>query len=104
MRLFTRKIGRVLPLMLAVVTFAGMTYVAPVDAASNGLGISPRKDYNVQAGKSISDTLYISNLSVNQDLQVDLRVIDFGAQNETGAPALQFATDVPPTPWSLKPF
>lgn len=98
---FMKKIARVLALLLAVTTLFTAT---SVNAASNGLGISPRKDYTVQQGKTISDTLYISNLSLNQDLQVNMRVIDFGAQNETGAPALQLADDAPQTPWSLKPF
>ncbi|MEK7152540.1 MAG: hypothetical protein AAB834_01210 [Patescibacteria group bacterium] len=96
-----RKIARALSLFVsALVLFA----VSSANAASNGLGVSPRKDYTVQPGKSISDTLYISNLSLTQDLQVNLRVVDFGAQNETGAPALQLGADAPQTPWSLKSF
>jgi hypothetical protein len=99
---FMRNITRALSLLAAIFT---LFTVVSVQAASNGLGVSPRKDYTVQPGKSISDTLYISNLSLNQDLQVDLRMIDFGAQNETGAPALQLNDDgSSQTPWSLKPF
>lgn len=97
-----KKIARVLSLLVAITT---LITVANVSAAqSNGLGISPRKDYSVQPGKSISDTVYISNLSLSQDLQVDMRIIDFGAQNETGAPSLQLDDNAPQTPWSLKPF
>jgi len=48
--------------------------------------------------------LYIQNLSLNQDLQVGIRIIDFGAANETGTPALDIADNSPQTAWSLKPF
>ncbi len=96
-----KKIARVISLLLAVMTLVS---VSSVSAQSNGLGISPRKDYTVQAGKTVKDTLYIRNLSLNQDLQVNIRIIDFGAANETGAPALQLDDNLPQTPWSLKPF
>lgn len=98
---FMKNILRVVPLLVAVIT---LFTAASVHAQSNGLGVSPRKDYTVQPGKTISDTLYISNLSLTQDLQVNMRVVDFGAQNETGAPALQLGENAPQTPWSLKPF
>lgn len=96
------KIARVLALLLAVGTL--ITTAATASAASNGLGISPRKDYSIQPGKSISDTIYIEDLSATQDLDVDLSLVDFGAQNETGAPALRLSDNLPQTPWSLKPF
>lgn len=98
---FMRKITRVLSLLLAAVT---LFTVSSVHAQSNGLGVSPRKDFSVQPGKAITDTLYISNLSLNQDLQVNIRLVDFGAANETGTPALSLADNAPQTPWSLKPF
>lgn len=97
-----KKIARVVSLLLATITLVTVSSVSAQQ--SNGLGISPRKDYTVQPGKTIKDTLYIRNLSLNQDLQVDIRVVDFGAANETGAPALQLGDNQPPTPWSLKPF
>lgn len=96
-----KRLARVVSLLLAVTT---LITTASVQAASNGLGISPRKDYSVQPGKTVSDTLYISNLSLSQDLQVNLKVLDFGAQDETGSPALQLDEGASPTPWSLKPF
>jgi hypothetical protein len=101
MKGFMKRFARVVALLAAVTT---LITTASVNAASNGLGISPRKDYTVQPGKTVSDTLYISNLSLSQDLQVNMRVIDFGAQDETGAPALQLDDDANQTPWSLKPF
>ena len=98
-----KKVSRPLSVVLAILTILGVGFV-PVHAQSNGLGVSPRKDYTVQPGKSVNDTIYISNLSLTQDLQVNLQVIDFGAQNETGAPALELGENAPQTPWSLKPF
>jgi hypothetical protein len=96
-----KKIARVVSLLVAAITLVS---VSSVSAQSNGLGVSPRKDYTVQPGKTVKDTLYIRNLSLNQDLQVNIRIIDFGAANETGAPALQLDDNLPRTPWSLKPF
>ncbi|MET1033280.1 MAG: hypothetical protein ABWX94_02165 [Candidatus Saccharimonadales bacterium] len=96
-----RKLARVLSLLVASITLLA---VSSVNAQSNGLGVSPRKDFTVQSGKTVADTLYISNLSLNQDLQVNIRLVDFGAANETGTPALQLADNAPQTPWSLKPF
>lgn len=96
------KITRIIALVIAVVALFTVTSVSA--AQSNGLGVSPRKDFTVQPGKAITDTLYISNLSLNQDLQVNIRLVDFGAANETGTPALQLAENAPQTPWSLKPF
>jgi hypothetical protein len=96
-----KKLARVASLLLAITTILTAT---TVHAASNGLGVTPRRDFTVQPGKSVSDTLYIQNLSLSQDLQVDVKMIDFGAANETGTPALQLGDNTPLTPWSLKPF
>lgn len=98
---FMRNIARVIALTVACIT---LFTVSSAQALSNGLGVTPRRDFTVQPGKSVSDTLYISNLSLNQDLQVDISIIDFAAANETGAPALQLGDKTPATPWSLKSF
>jgi hypothetical protein len=73
-------------------------------AQSNGLGINPRKDYTIQAGRTINDTLYVSNLSLTQDLSVSIRLVDFNAEGETGVPALHQEVGSPQTPWSIKAF
>jgi hypothetical protein len=101
MREFMKRFTRVISLAAALLT---LLTASTVHAASNGLGITPRRDFTVQPGKSVTDTLYISNLSLNQDLQVDMKVIDFGAADETGTPALQLGDNAPQTAWSLKPF
>jgi hypothetical protein len=96
-----RKLARISSLIAAVLT---LFVTSSAGAQSNGLGVSPRRDFTVQAGKSVSDTLYIRNLSLNQDLQISIRLVDFGAANETGTPALQLDENAAQTPWSLKPF
>ena len=73
-------------------------------AASNGLGITPRKNYTLQPGAHVNDTLYINNLSKTEPLNVTLRVVDFSAQNQTGSPQLDLHKNAPQTPWSIKPF
>src|ERR1041384_1827019 len=87
-----KKMLRILALLLAVVSF---TAVAPVHAQSNGIGITPRKDYTVKPGEKVSDQLFISNLSQTQNLRVSIRVIDFKAQGETGTPALLLQKNAP---------
>lgn len=104
MRGTIRNISRTLTVLLLAVGLSALGTAPQAGALSNGLGITPRKDYTIPAGKSISDTLYISNLSLNQDLEVDMRVIDFGAAGQTGTPALDLAPNAPQTPWSLKSF
>jgi hypothetical protein len=73
-------------------------------AQSNGLGIAPRKDYSVQPGQSVKDTVYVSNLSKDQPLDLLIRLVDFKAQDETGSPALDRRPNAEPTPYSAKPF
>ncbi|MGD0284219.1 MAG: hypothetical protein ABSB12_01295 [Candidatus Saccharimonadales bacterium] len=76
----------------------------PVSAQSNGLGITPREDYTINPGQSISDKLYLSNLSSTQPLKVSVKIIDFEAANNSGTPELLIAPNAPQTAWSLKPF
>jgi len=85
----------------AVYIFVGSV---PVSAASNSLGVTPRKDYTINPGGSISDTLYIDNLSKNSALTVSMRVVDFTAQGQTGSPSLLIAPNAPQEPYSLKPY
>ncbi len=94
----------VMGLVMMIVVAVGLLPGGLAAASSNGLGITPRKNYTVQPGAHLSDTLYINNLSPTQPLDVSLRVIDFSAKDETGTPSLQLKGDAPQTPWSLKPF
>jgi len=76
----------------------------PVHAASNGLGITPRKNYTLQSGAHVTDTLYINNLNKTQALTVSLRLVDFSAKNQTGEPNLDLRANAEQTAWSIKPF
>jgi hypothetical protein len=89
----------VLSLFIATV-FVG----SHANAQSTGLGVNPRKDLTVYPGKSASDQLYISNLNKNVATRVNINVVDFKSNGETGTPALQLQAGAPQTPWSLKPF
>ena len=66
-----KRMARVIILLLAV---AALGSTSIVHAQSNGLGITPRKDYTVKAGGRISDKLFISNLSQKDDLRVAIRL------------------------------
>jgi hypothetical protein len=98
--------------LLKLLTFGVMStallllMLIPVTASaqSNGLGITPRKDYTINPGQKLSDTLYLANLSTSQALTVSVKVINFQAANNSGTPKLLIAPNAPQTPWSLKPF
>lgn len=71
---------------------------------SAALGWPPRKDYTVQPGKTVDDTLVLSNRDRTQALHLNLRIIDFTYTDESGAPKLLLDEDQPQTAWSLRPF
>ncbi len=78
---------------------------APASAASSAaLSIVPKKNYTVEPGKSVKDTLVIRNIDTTQSLELSLRVVDFTFMDDTGTPKLMLDEDAPQTTWSLKPF
>lgn len=89
-----------------VMIAAAWTLPSPSASAvsSASLSIVPKKNYVVEAGKSVNDKLTIRNLDPTQPLQLNLRVIDFTFTDDGGTPKLMLATDAPQTTWSLKPF
>jgi hypothetical protein len=72
--------------------------------SSSGLSITPRKNYTIEAGRSVKDTLNIANLNRQVPLFITLRVVDFTFMDETGTPRMNLAENAPQTTWSLKPF
>lgn len=102
MKRFKSLIG----IAFAVFVAAGAILPAlPVAAQSSAaLSISPRKNYTIEAGKSIKDTLVIRNLDQENALDLNLRVVDFTYDDDGGAPKLDLAEDAPQTTWSMKPF
>lgn len=87
-------------LMITVTT----TRVPASAQSSAALSIVPRKDYTIEAGKSIQDNLTIRNLDDEKPLDLTLRVVDFTFTDEGGSPKLMLAEDAPQTTWSLRPF
>lgn len=98
-----RRILSAMAAIAAVVLIVG-SGVGSISAQSKGLGITPRRDLVVEPGKSVTDQVSVNNLNKEQDLNLTLQVIDFGAQDETGTPALKLDPNAAQTPWSLKPF
>jgi len=91
---------------LSVLMFAvALLPVATASAQSSAaLSIVPKKNYVIEQGKSIKDTLTIRNLDSQKELKLTLRVIDFTYNDDGGSPKLMLAEDAPQTTWSLKPF
>lgn len=90
-------------LVMAVSLAAGAVPVG-AQTSSSSLSITPKKNYVIDPGKSVSDTLVIRNLDNSHALNLNLRVIDFTFLNDSGSPKLLLGQDIPQTTWSLKPF
>lgn len=92
----------------ALVVLASILTVAPVGAqssgSSSGLSITPKKNYVIEPGKTVTDKLRVGNLDKDANLNVSLRMIDFSYTNQTGTPKLFIGDNTPQTTWSLKPF
>ena len=89
----------------AVVLGFTLMPVQPASAiSSSALSITPKKNYTVESGKSVKDTLIIRNLDEKEKLNLSLRVVDFTYNNDGGTPKLMLAENAPQTTWSLKPF
>jgi hypothetical protein len=71
---------------------------------SASLSITPKKNYVIEPGKSVDDTLVIRNLDTTQNLTMNLRVVDFTFTDNGGTPKLFLAEDAAQTTWSLKPY
>lgn len=91
---------------LSVLIFAAAILPAATASAqsSAALSIIPKKNYVIEPGDSINDTLNIRNLDNEKDLVLTLRVVDFTYSDDGGTPKLMLAEDAPQTTWSLKPF
>lgn len=88
-------------LMVAAYVMPAMTASAVSSAA---LSIVPKKNYVIDAGKSVKDTLLIRNLDNVASLDLTLRVVDFTFTDDGGTPKLMLDPNAPQTTWSLKPF
>lgn len=89
--------------VLAVLGGFMFAQLGQVSGQSNALAIQPRKDYNLSPGESVEDVLTVTNRNTEQPLNLDLKIVDFQAQDETGTPQLMRAS-TERTAWSLKNF
>src|SRR6185369_8783169 len=91
-------------LAVLFVTVSVLPASAVTTGGSAGLSITPRKNYIINPGQTVTDKLVIGNLDSKADLYLSLRMIDFTFTGQTGTPKLNLAQNVPPTPWSLESF
>lgn len=90
-------------LMLALSLGVLTLVTGNVSAASNSLGVNPRRDYTLKPGEKVQDTLNVTNLNQTEALAITIKAIDFKAADQTGTPSLLLRQEQP-TRWSLKPY
>jgi hypothetical protein len=103
MRIFQKSCSYVLAIAVASFSIAG---IVPnrASAFSNGLGVSPRRDFNVTPGQKLEETLIVTNPSPNQQLKIRIEVIDFKAKDNSGTPELLTGANPEQVAWSIKSF
>ncbi len=96
---------RFLRLFAVTAVLAGfvVAQLGQVSGQSNALAIQPRKDYSLRPGESVDDTLTVTNRNNEETLNLQLKIVDFQAQDETGTPQLM-RDSTERTAWSLKNF
>jgi len=100
-RLYSYLGVALLVLVMAVAATPGSVSAV---GASSGLSITPRKNYIIKPGETVTDKLNIGNLDKDNALTINLRMIDFTYTDQSGTPKLSVAANAPQMPWSLKPF
>lgn len=98
MKRFFRSLMTLMVLLGLTVTNLGQ-----LAAQSNAMAITPRKDYTLKPGESVSDTLSITNRDNARPLNLKLTILDFEAEDETGTPLLLEANSAK-TAWSLRDY
>lgn len=95
---------RISSILVAVAVLASVIAVPMgAHAASNSLGVNPRRDYSVKPGQTVNDVLNVSNLNKSEPLTIAIKMLDFEAKSQTGSPDLLLKR-TEPTRWSLKPY
>ncbi len=102
MKRFLSYISAALVVLFSVIAAAPAS--AQTSAGSSGLSITPRKNYIIEPGKSVTDKLTVGNLDKTADLSITLHMIDFSFTDQSGTPKLYLGQNTPQTTWSLKPF
>ena len=97
-----KKYFRLIAVFLVTLGFIGLN-ISRVAGQSNALAISPRLDLSLEPGNSYDGELQVSNRNKTESLTLNLSVVDFKAQDETGAPQL-IKDSKEKTAWSLKDY
>jgi Bacterial protein of unknown function (DUF916). len=103
MKRFSSYVAVALAVLVLAIS-AVPTSASAATGASSGLSITPKKNYIIKPGQTVTDKLTIGNLDKNNSLTVSLRMIDFTYTNQSGTPKLSVGDKVPQMPWSLIPF
>ena len=94
--------------LVAAAILMGAVYLLPAAPASAqssaALSIVPKKNYVIEPGKSVDDTIVIRNLDSSSSLELTLRVVDFTFTDDGGTPKLFLDPNTPQTTWSLKSY
>lgn len=99
-----KRLGLVLAVFgLLIASNAGTATVSAAESSAS-LSIVPKKNYTIEAGKSVDDTLVIRNLDNERTLDLSLRVVDFTFTDDGGTPKLLLEEDAEPTTWSMRDF
>lgn len=98
-KLFTVAAFAVLAVCALVLPGASVSAVS-----SSSLSIAPKKNYVIEPGKSIDDTVTIRNIDETAPLKLSLQVVDFTYTDDSGTPKLMFDPKAEPTTWSLRPY
>lgn len=98
----------------ALAVLVAAVYVLPVapviaetgDGSSSALSISPKKQYEIEPGKSVDDKLTIRNIDNASPLTLTLKVIDFtyDDQQDSGVAKLFLDENAEQTAWSLRQY
>lgn len=97
-----KKYFRFVAVLMLVAGFV-FTQLGNLNAQSNALVFSPRLEYRLRAGETVSDNLSVTNRNTEQPLNLKISVVDFDSQDESGtANLLKNRTER--TIWSLKGF
>ncbi|HSX43196.1 MAG TPA: hypothetical protein VLF59_03860 [Candidatus Saccharimonadales bacterium] len=106
MKRFSGYLGAALAVLFMAISVLPASAATPQSSTgtSAGLSITPRKNYTINPGETVTDKLVIGNLDHVDDLHLTLRMIDFTYTNQSGTPKLNLAQNAERTPWSLRSF
>ena len=98
-------LGTLMMLAVAVIfAFPSNVGAQASPQSSSSLSFIPRKNYVIEPGKSVKDTLLIRNPDASLPLHLSLKVVDFTYADDSGNAKFLLQDGLPPTVWSLKSY